>query len=79
MVQNMVDSSAPLQLVTTYNEYGEGTATESSRAWASSSDHGMYMDGLHDGMEESCKYGSYVKEVEGDGYSISLLVLVCWI
>lgn len=43
-VQSMVASKAPLQLVTTYNEWGEGTAIESAAEWASASGHGVYAD-----------------------------------
>jgi hypothetical protein len=41
-------SGAPFQLVVTYNEWGEGTAVESSTDWASASGHGAYMDILHE-------------------------------
>ncbi|WP_370097592.1 sigma-70 family RNA polymerase sigma factor [Streptacidiphilus sp. MAP12-20] len=40
-------SGEPFQLVVTYNEWGEGTAAESSTAWPSSSGHGAYLDILH--------------------------------
>ena len=40
-------SGAPFQLVVTYNEWGEGTAVESSTDWPSSSGHGAYLDVLH--------------------------------
>lgn len=35
------------QLVTTFNEFGEGTAVESSREWATRSGYGAYLDVLH--------------------------------
>ena len=41
-------SGAPFQLVVTYNEWGEGTAVESSTDWASAGGHGAYMDILHE-------------------------------
>jgi RNA polymerase sigma factor (sigma-70 family) len=41
-------SGEPFQLVVTYNEWGEGTAVESSTAWPSSSGHGAYLDILHE-------------------------------
>ncbi|CAJ1902192.1 unnamed protein product [Cylindrotheca closterium] len=48
-VQSMVDSNAPWQLVTTFNEAGEGTIIEPSRAnWPSASGYGIYLDCLHD-------------------------------
>jgi len=48
MVQNMVDSQAPWQLITTFNEAGEGTMIEPSAAWASDSGYGYYLDCLHE-------------------------------
>jgi hypothetical protein len=41
-------SKAPFQLVTTYNEWGEGTSVESTTAWPSASGHGVYVDIMHD-------------------------------
>ncbi|MEV4558417.1 sigma-70 family RNA polymerase sigma factor [Kitasatospora sp. NPDC049285] len=46
--ETVAASGAPFQLVVTYNEWGEGTATESATAWASPSGHGAYLDILHD-------------------------------
>ncbi len=54
-IQRMVASKAPFQLVTTFNEWGEGTAVESSDrmangspgGWASTSGYGRYIDLLH--------------------------------
>ena len=46
-VKSMVASSDPWQLVTTFNEWGEGTSIESAQEWASSSGYGQYMDVLH--------------------------------
>ncbi len=45
-VENMVASRAPWQLVTTFNEWGEGTAVESADEWATPSGKGAYMDTL---------------------------------
>jgi hypothetical protein len=47
-VRDMVASGAAFQLVTTFNEWGEGTAVESASDWASSSGYGAYLDALHD-------------------------------
>jgi hypothetical protein len=47
-VTDMVASKAPWQLVTTFNEWGEGTAVEDSVAWQSASGYGAYLDVLHD-------------------------------
>ena len=47
-VQSMVASGEPWQLVTTFNEWGEGTSVESAVEWASASGFGQYLDVLHD-------------------------------
>ena len=46
-VNDMVGSNEPLQLVTTFNEWGEGTAVESATDWSSTSGYGSYLDVLH--------------------------------
>jgi Glycosyl hydrolase family 99 len=46
-VRNMVASNARFQLIVSFNEWGEGTATESASEWASPSGHGLYLDALH--------------------------------
>jgi hypothetical protein len=46
-VQAMVDSNEPWQLITTFNEWGDGTSVESGVAWESSSGYGEYLDILH--------------------------------
>jgi chitodextrinase len=46
-VRDMVASGARWQLVTTFNEWGEGTAIESATEWASASGYGAYLDALH--------------------------------
>lgn len=43
----MVASNARFELVTTFNEWGEGTAVESASEWASGSGYGTYLDALH--------------------------------
>jgi hypothetical protein len=45
-VQQMVASAEPWQLITTFNEWGENSATESAREWASPSGFGQYLDAL---------------------------------
>jgi len=47
-VRDMIASNAPFQLVTTFNEWGEGTAVESASEWSSASGYGDYLDALHD-------------------------------
>jgi hypothetical protein len=46
-VRSMVASGDPWQLVTTFNEWGEGTSVESAVEWASVSGFGQYLDVLH--------------------------------
>jgi acid phosphatase type 7 len=46
-VRAMIASHARWQLVTTFNEWGEGTAVEGARQWQSSSGYGQYLDILH--------------------------------
>ena len=46
-VRAMVGSHAPFQLITTFNEWGEGTAVEGALEWASPSGYGAYLDVLH--------------------------------
>jgi len=46
-IRDMVASNAPFQLVTTMNEWGEGTSVESAQEWSSPSGHGGYLDALH--------------------------------
>lgn len=48
-VRDMIASNATLQLVTTFNEFGEGTAVESANEWATPSGYGAYLDALHNG------------------------------
>jgi hypothetical protein len=45
-VKDMVASAAPFQLVTTFNEWGEGTAVEAAAEWTSGSGYGQYLDAL---------------------------------
>jgi hypothetical protein len=46
-VADMVASREPWQLITTFNEWGEGTAVESATEWSTSSGFGAYLDALH--------------------------------
>ena len=43
-VAAMAASGARWQLVTTYNEWGEGTSVEGATQWSSASTHGTYVD-----------------------------------
>jgi hypothetical protein len=46
-VAAMASSSAQFQLITTFNEWGEGTAVESADEWSSASGYGKFLDVLH--------------------------------
>lgn len=46
-IRAMMASDAPWQLVTTFNEWGEGTAVEGAQEWQSPSGYGLYLDALH--------------------------------
>jgi hypothetical protein len=43
----MIASKANFQLITTFNEWGEGTSVENAKEWNSSSGFGSYLDVLH--------------------------------
>jgi hypothetical protein len=49
-IQDMIASNEPWQLITTFNEFGEGTAIEPTQEWASASGYGDYLDALHDAL-----------------------------
>jgi Glycosyl hydrolase family 99 len=50
-IRDMIASGATFQLITTFNEWGEGTAVESAQEWASASGYGAFLDALHaDGL-----------------------------
>jgi len=46
-IRDMVGSGEPWQLVSTFNEWGEGTEVESAVEWESASGFGAYLDALH--------------------------------
>ena len=46
-IRAMVASKADFQLITSFNEWGEGTAVESGSEWKSPSGYGLYLDALH--------------------------------
>jgi len=45
--RNMISSGATFQLVSTFNEWEEGTPVESATEWATPSGYGAYLDALH--------------------------------
>lgn len=47
-VSAMAATKAPLQLISSYNDWTHGAAVESAVQWASPSGHGTYVDVLHD-------------------------------
>lgn len=47
-VAKMNAATASFKLVTTFNEWGEGTAVEPAKQWQSASGHGVYLDILHE-------------------------------
>jgi hypothetical protein len=51
-IQAMVESREPWQLVTSFNEWGEGTAVEGSKAWPGGGRYGAYLQALHDGKAQ---------------------------
>lgn len=51
-VRAMVESQANIQLVTTFNNWAEGTAVESAQEWSSASGFGLYLDALHELLPE---------------------------
>ena len=46
-VKDMLASGSRWQLVTTFSEWGEGTAVEPATEWSSTSGYGQYLDVLH--------------------------------
>ncbi|HEY2299384.1 MAG TPA: alkaline phosphatase family protein [Jatrophihabitans sp.] len=46
-LHRQVTSGARWQLLTTFNEWGEGTAVESATQWSSASGYGAYLDAMH--------------------------------
>jgi len=46
-IRQMIASNAMFQLITTFNEHGEGTGVESCSEWESTSGYGAYLDALH--------------------------------
>jgi hypothetical protein len=46
-IEDMMRSGATFQLVTSFNEWGEGTAIESAEEWSTPRGYGAYLDALH--------------------------------
>jgi hypothetical protein len=47
-VRRLVASKAPFQLITSFNEWGEGTAIEPAKEWSDGMSTGAYLEALHD-------------------------------
>ncbi|HEY3312202.1 MAG TPA: hypothetical protein VGK00_11240 [Anaerolineales bacterium] len=62
-IRAMIASKADFQLVTSFNEWGEGTATESASEWQSPSGFGVYLDALHDNGSQ----GQFQNNLQGNG------------
>ncbi|MBI3762260.1 MAG: DNRLRE domain-containing protein [Chloroflexi bacterium] len=45
-IRDMIASDATFQLITTFNEWGEGSAIEAANEWKSDSGYGAYLDAL---------------------------------
>ncbi len=77
-VKDMVASNEPLQLVTTFNEWGEGTAVESATQWATPSGYGAYLDALHNDIpltpppvSPALRRYPYLSEVVGNSATLN--------
>jgi len=60
-IRAMIASGADFQLITTFNEWGEGTAVESADEWATHSGFGAYLDALHD---DGATYQSFIPTIK---------------
>jgi hypothetical protein len=47
-IKAMIGSGARLQLIDSFNQWGDGSSVESASEWASASGYGGYLDALHD-------------------------------
>lgn len=53
-IKAMLASKSNFQLISTFNEWGEGSSVESAKEWESPSGYGLYLDALHnDGQSQS--------------------------
>jgi hypothetical protein len=51
-IRDMIASGSAFQLITTFDEWGEGTAVEDAQEWDSPPGYGVYLDALHDNGAE---------------------------
>jgi hypothetical protein len=66
-IRNMISSGATFQLVSTFNEWGEGTPVESATEWATPSGYGAYLDALHSNGDINEKDST--NQVTGAGFA----------
>jgi hypothetical protein len=71
-VRNMVASKEPWQLVTTFNEWGEGTAVESAKEWQSASGYGIYLDALHNNGNPASIINRHPDDIDKTRLAISI-------
>jgi hypothetical protein len=64
-VKDMVASGERWQLITTFNEWGEGTAVEPAQEWQSPSGYGQYLDPLH-GLSSGTPGGAPIRNPSGN-------------
>jgi hypothetical protein len=65
-IAHMVASGAPWQLITTFNEWGEGTAVEDAAQWNSCTGYGVYLDALRNvlaGRTATCQSSPYPRPI----------------
>ncbi|HXD10089.1 MAG TPA: DNRLRE domain-containing protein, partial [Anaerolineales bacterium] len=64
------------QLVTTFNEWGEGTSVEGAQEWASSSGYGAYLDALHNNGAQTTPPASTAQPTQVPATATSLPTLI---
>jgi hypothetical protein len=71
-VRNMVASKESWQLITTFNEWGEGTAVESARDWESASGYGIYLDALHNNGNPASIVNRHPDDLDKTRHNLSM-------
>ena len=81
LVKEMVGSGVDWQLITSYNEWGEGTSVESALDWQTASGYGMYLDVMHtyarveDLTDSTANTSGWHKQAEACPFTIANNVL----
>jgi hypothetical protein len=76
-IRRMIASKARFQLITTFNEWGEGTAVESAKEWSSASGYGLYLDALHHASSSTRSSAvSAVRPAPATNYLLAILGLL---